>query len=492
MGVTFAAGNVLYLLPVGVVVLSALLLVLLDVLWAGKANRRLAVLGGIAVAIAGIAQLVYFPRIPSQVLGGALRFDGFAAIVAITVLAVLLLTLIVSPEHVARMGLRGGEYYALLFLSASGMMLLPAARGLVSIIICIELLSIPLYVLAGYNRRLAFSREAGFKYFLLGAFASAFMIYGVAFIWGTTGTLSLGAIAESLPPSGNQALMLLGLGLLLVGFAFKTALAPFHAWVPDVYEGSPTPVTAFMAAAVKVAVFAVFLRVLMEGLMPLAEFWRLALYILAIITMCLGNLLALHQMSLKRLLAYSSITHAGYLVLGLIAANAEAVSAILFYLIAYSAAVVGSLALVAAWATRRTDDVYLSDLRGLAERQPLAALALTLFMLSLIGFPITAGFIGKVLLFYAAYKAGYIALLVIAIVNTMVSVYYYLRVVQAMYLISREQPEEEGAEDTAKTAAPVSTVAWPYLTVALVSAVAVIVLGLLPRSLLVWLSTFSF
>ena len=247
-----------------------------------------------------------------------------------------------------------------------------------------------------------------------------------------------------------------------------------------------------MAAAVKVAVFAVFLRVLMEGLMPLAEFWRLALYILAIITMCLGNLLALHQMSLKRLLAYSSITHAGYLVLGLIAANAEAVSAILFYLIAYSAAVVGSLALVAAWATRRTDDVYLSDLRGLAERQPLAALALTLFMLSLIGFPITAGFIGKVLLFYAAYKAGYIALLVIAIVNTMVSVYYYLRVVQAMYLISREQPEEEGAEDTAKTAAPVSTVAWPYLTVALVSAVAVIVLGLLPRSLLVWLSTFSF
>ena len=491
MGVSFAAGNILCLLPVGVIVLAALLLVLLEVLWAGRANWRLAGFGGLAVVVAGIAQLVYFPLLPSPVLGGALRFDGFAAIVALTVLAVLFLTLIVSPAHVARMGLRGGEYYALLFLSASGMMLLPAARGLVSIIICIELLSLPLYVLAGYNRRLAFSREAGFKYFLLGAFASAFMIYGAAFIWGTTGTLSLGVIAESLPSAGNRALLLLGLGLLLVGFAFKAALAPFHAWVPDVYEGSPTPVTGFMAAAVKVAVFAVFLRVLMEGLMPLAEFWRLALYVLAIITMCLGNLLALHQMSLKRLLAYSAITHAGYLVLGLIAANAEAVSAVLFYLIAYSAAVIGSLALVAAWATRCTDDVYISDLRGMAERQPLAALALTFFMLSLIGFPITAGFVGKVLLFYAAYKAGYIALLIIAIINTMVSVYYYLRVVQAMYFLPREQPED-AAEGGLKAAAPVSVVAWPYLTVALISAVAIIVLGLVPRSLLVWLSMCSF
>ncbi|MCD6283206.1 NADH-quinone oxidoreductase subunit N [bacterium] len=490
MGVSFAAGNILSLLPVGVIVLAALLLVLLEVLWAGRANRRLAGFGGLAVVVAGIAQLVYFPLLPSPVLGGALRFDGFAAIVALTVLAVLFLTLIVSPAHMARMGLRGGEYYALLFLSASGMMLLPAARGLVSIIICIELLSLPLYVLAGYNRRLAFSREAGFKYFLLGAFASAFMIYA-AFIWGTTGTLSLGVIAESLPSAGNRALLLLGLGLLLVGFAFKAALAPFHAWVPDVYEGSPTPVTGFMAAAVKVAVFAVFLRVLMEGLMPLAEFWRLALYVLAIITMCLGNLLALHQMSLKRLLAYSAITHAGYLVLGLIAANAEAVSAVLFYLIAYSAAVIGSLALVAAWATRRTDDVYISDLRGMAERQPLAALALTFFMLSLIGFPITAGFVGKVLLFYAAYKAGYIALLIIAIINTMVSVYYYLRVVQAMYFLPREQPED-AAEGGLKAAAPVSVVAWPYLTVALISAVAIVVLGLVPRSLLVWLSMCSF
>jgi NADH-quinone oxidoreductase subunit N len=242
---------------------------------------------------------------------------------------------------------------------------------------------------------------------------------------------------------------------------------------------------------VKLAVFAVFLRVLMEGMMPLAEYWRLGLYVLAVITMCLGNLLALHQMSLKRLLAYSSITHAGYLVLGLIAANAEAISAVLFYLLAYGAAIIGSLALVAAWAARGTDDVYMSDLRGAAERQPMAALALTLFMLSLIGFPITAGFIGKVLLFYAAYKAGYIALLTIAIINTMVSVYYYLRVVQAMYVLPREEPEKIG-EGTAKVTAKVSPVAWPYLTVALASAVVVLLLGLVPRSLLAWLSMCSF
>jgi NADH-quinone oxidoreductase subunit N len=473
-----------------VVALGALLLVLLDVLWRGRANRRLAVLGVVAVIVAGVAQLIYFPRMPSQVLGGALEFDGFAAIVAFSVLAILLLVLALSPAHVSRMDLRGGEYYALLFLSAVGMMLLPAARGLVSIIICIELVSLPLYVLAGYNRRLAFSREAGFKYFLLGAFASAFMIYGAAFIWGTTGTLWLSGIAQSLPSPENRALLLLGLGLLLVGFAFKTALAPFHAWVPDVYEGSPTPVTAFMAAGVKLAVFAVFLRVLMEGVMPLEEFWRPALYVLAVITMCLGNLLALHQMSLKRLLAYSSITHAGYLVLGLMAANAEAISAVLFYLLAYGAAVIGSLALVAAWAAKNADDVYLSDLRGAGERHPLAALALTLFMLSLIGFPITAGFIGKLLLFYAAYKAGYIALLIIAIINTMVSVYYYLRVVQAMYVLPREEPAGTAAPE--ESAVAVTPVAWPYLTVALISAAAVLLLGLVPRSLLVWLSMYRF
>ncbi len=484
MAVSISIGKLAYLLPVGVVILTALVLILLDVLFAGRANQRLAVVGVFAIVVAGILQMLYLPATPVTLLGGALQVDGFGGIVGLTVLAILGLTLVFSPAYAEKMHLQGREYYPLLFISATGMMLLPMARELLSIIVCIELLSLPLYVLAGYNRRLEPSREAGFKYFLLGAFASAFMIYGAAFIYGATGTLWLPAISESLLLAGSRTFVLTGMGLLLVGFAFKTALAPFHAWVPDVYEGSPSPVTGFMATGVKLAVFAVLLRVLMEGFMPLSDYWRLALYVLAVVTMCLGNLLALHQMSLKRLLAYSSITHAGYLVLGLIAANNEAITAMLFYLIAYGVAVIGALALISAWASREQDDVYVSDLRGMAERQPMAALILTLFMLSLIGFPVTAGFIGKVVLFYAAYKAGYVGLLVIAIINSMVSVYYYLRVVQAMYML----PTPRGVEAGVTSARPPGAVAWPYMLVGAVGAILVIVLGVVPLSLLAWLN----
>ena len=310
------------------------------------------------------------------------------------------------------------------------------------------------------------------------------MIYGAAFIYGTTGTLWLRSIAEALPFPENRLLLLLGLGLLLVGFAFKAAIAPFQWWVPDVYEGSPSPVTGFMAAGVKLAIFAVFLRLLIDGFLPLADDWRIALSVLAVAGMILGNLLALHQMSLKRLLAYSSITHAGYLVLGLIAASPEAVSATLFYLIAYAATIIGVLALISGWAREGQDDVYLNDLRGMAVSQPLAALLVTIFMLSLIGFPLTAGFIGKLMLFYAAYKAGFIALLIIAVINTMVSVYYYLRVIQAMYLVPGE---EKGS-----TAPRLTVLAPVYTLVGGVAVLVVLLLGIVPRWLLALLSFYRF
>ncbi len=480
---TVNLGNLLALLPIWILVVATLLLILLDVL-APRANRLQAYLGLVSVLASAVALVALFPDKPLRLVGGALLYDGFGATVGITVLTVLALTLILSPDYMGKMKLRGLEYYPLLFISSIGMMLLPLCRDLLSIIVSIELLSIPLYVLAGYNRRLDASKEAGFKYFILGAFASAFMIYGAAFIYGTTGTLWLRSIAEALPFPENRLLLLLGLGLLLVGFAFKAAIAPFQWWVPDVYEGSPSPVTGFMAAGVKLAIFAVFLRLLIDGFLPLADDWRIALSVLAVAGMILGNLLALHQMSLKRLLAYSSITHAGYLVLGLIAASPEAVSATLFYLIAYAATIIGVLALISGWAREGQDDVYLNDLRGMAVSQPLAALLVTIFMLSLIGFPLTAGFIGKLMLFYAAYKAGFIALLIIAVINTMVSVYYYLRVIQAMYLVPGE---EKGS-----TAPRLTVLAPVYTLVGGVAVLVVLLLGIVPRWLLALLSFYRF
>jgi NADH-quinone oxidoreductase subunit N len=481
---TVNLGNLLALLPIWILIIAALLLILLDVV-APRANRLQAGFGLASVAAAALALILLFPFKPVRLVSGALLYDGFGATVGVAVLLVLALTLVFSPHYMQKMGLRGLEYYPLLFISSVGMMLLPLCRDLLSIIVSIELLSIPLYVLAGYNRRLETSKEAGFKYFILGAFASAFMIYGAAFIYGTTGTLWLSSISEALPFPENRLLLLLGLGLLLVGFAFKAAIAPFQWWVPDVYEGSPSPVTGFMAAGVKLAIFAVFLRLLIDGFMPLANDWRIALSVLAVTGMILGNLLALHQMSLKRLLAYSSITHAGYLVLGLVAANREAVSATLFYLIAYAATIVGVMALISGWAREDQDDVYMSDLRGMAASQPLAALLVTIFMLSLIGFPLTAGFIGKLMLFYAVYKAGFIALLVIAVINTMVSVYYYLRVIQAMYLVADEERAADGARQPVALA-PV------YALVGGVSVLIVLFLGIVPRWLLTLLNFYRF
>ncbi len=469
-------GALLPLLPALLITLGAVALVLADALIRKRGETALASIALSAIGAAFIAQVLVFPRESASAFNGALETDGYSALVSLVVLAVLALTVVLAPSYFAKMRAGGREHYALLLISALGMMLLPCARELVSLIVCVELVSIPLYVLAGYNRALESSGEAAFKYFIPGAFASAFIIYGAAFLYGNTGTLYLQPIGETLLLAENKALLLIGLALLLAGFAFKVALVPFHAWLPDVYQGSPSPVTGFMAAGVKIAVFAALLRLLAVGFQPVSEHWRAGIFVLAVLTMCLGNLLALHQLSLKRMLAYSSIAHAGYLAVGLVAANREAQLAMLFYLIAYAAATVGAFALISAWADGKRDDIYLGEMRGLSERQPLAALAMLLFLLSLIGFPLTAGFIGKLMLFSAAYAAGYIALLVVAVLNSIVSVYYYLRVAQAMFML----PAESGGAKSR----PAGIAGAPYLWVAVICAVAVLALGIAPRALL--------
>jgi NADH-quinone oxidoreductase subunit N len=469
-------GALLPALPAGLILLGAVKLVLADCVLKKRGDTMMAGIALFFTAAAFVAQALVFPHTPQQAFSGALSFDGFGALISQAVLIVLALTVLMSPRYFARMRAEGREHYALLFISALGMMLLPAARELVSLIVCIELISIPLYVLAGFNRDLEYSREAALKYFLLGAFATAFMAYGAAFLYGATGTLHLQGMGDAILTGENDGTAMLVFGLLLIGFAFKVALVPFHAWVPDVYQGSPSPITGFMAAGVKLALFAALIRLLGESFLLVQLQWRAPVYVLCILTMTLGNLLALHQQSLKRLLAYSSIAHAGYITIALLMPYRDAQAAVLFYLIAYGAAVVGAFALISGWAGEGRDDVFLDELGGMAQKQPLAAFCMLVFLLSLIGVPLTAGFLGKLMIFTSAYQAGYVPLLLLAIANSIISVYYYLRVAQAMYILP-QPAESRGVRPAVATGAV-------FLVVAGICAVAVIWLGTAPGFLL--------
>jgi len=487
-------GQLTPILPVGVVLATALVLVLIDAFGYGRRGTTIAGVGMVGVALSAIALVASFPVHSVSAFGGALRYDGFSALVGFAVLLLLFLTLLMSPPFLRRMRMRGYEYYPLLLLSASGMMLLPMMRELISVVVGIELVSIPLYILAGYNRRSEESKEAALKYFLLGAFASAILLYGAAFIYGSTGSLWLMGIANAIPMLSDRWMLLLGLGLFLVGFGFKVALFPFHVWVPDVYEGSPSTVVAFMSGAVKLALFAVLIKVLLGGFADLDAFWKVLFIWLSAATMLGGNLLALHQMSLKRLLAYSTIAHSGYLALGVVAATPQATSAMLFYLLAYAAAAIGAFAIIAALVGPHRDDVDMDDVRGIARTQPGVAFLVTVMMLSLAGIPPTAGFLAKFYLFWEVYQAGYIGLVIFAIVNSMISVYYYLRVIMAMYLLpapGEEVPSSPGSDEAAVgTARVLPAVAWHQYLVGVVSVLIILAMGVVPGLLLYLLNTY--
>jgi len=330
-----------------------------------------------------------------------------------------------------------------------GMLGLVSALELVAVFVALEIMSVAVYALAGFHRDRAESQEAAVKYFITGAFSSAFFLYGVALLYGLTGSTSLSLIARGLrmgvvapaaavagvtSVGAATALALVGVGLLLVGFGFKIASVPFHMWAPDAYEGAPTTVTALMAAGVKAAAFGAFLRVFVQALPSLAAHWQPAVAVLAIVTMIVGNLGALAQSNLKRMLAYSSVAHAGYLMTALVAAPGLGTEAILFYLVTYAAVNLGGFGAFAALTRGGREPVTLTDMAGLSERRPLLAAALTVFLVSLTGVPISGGFVGKFYLFSAAVSAGYAHLAIIGMLMSVVSAYYYLRVVVAMYM----------------------------------------------------------
>jgi NADH-quinone oxidoreductase subunit N len=329
-----------------------------------------------------------------------------------------------------------GEYYALLLFSVVGMLGLVSSVELVSIFVALEIMSIALYGMAGMDRRRVESQEAALKYFVTGAFASAFFLYGIALLYGVSGSTSLDKVARvvSVLSPASSTLAVLGAAMLLVGFGFKVASVPFHMWVPDVYEGAPTTATAFMSAGVKAAAFGALLRVFDSALPALASQWQPLVAVLAIVTMIVGNLAALAQSNLKRMLAYSSIAHSGYLLTALVAAPVLAGEAVLFYLVAYAAVNLGAFGTIAALARDGREPLSLRDVAGLSERRPALAAALTVFLVSLTGIPVTAGFIGKFYLFNAAVAAGWVVLALVGVIMSVVSAYYYLRVVVAMYM----------------------------------------------------------
>ena len=400
--------------------------------WIGTVLAMVAaVFLGLAIYAAG-ATFAGGASITFDIDNPMLRLDGFAAYATALIGVASFLVCWLSIAYLAELRINHGEYYALLLLSTAGMFLLVGSIDLLALFLGLELMSIPLYVLAGFDRRNLRSNESSFKYFLVGSFASAILLYGIALIYGVTGALDFESIRNGFPP-GNP-LGTIGLALVIVGFAFKVASAPFHQWAPDVYEGAPTSVTAYMAITVKVAAFMALLRLLTQAFGPVAAGLTDLFWVLAAATIVIGNVMAVIQNNLKRLLAYSSIAHAGYILIGFATGSIESYGAVLFYLLVYVFTNLGAFAVLVALSEAGHDCDSFDDLAGLARQRPGLAALLTIFALSLAGIPGTAGFVAKFVLFKAAVASGETVLAIIGVLGSVVSVYYYLRLPVVMYM----------------------------------------------------------
>mgnify|MGYP005839341707 CR=1 FL=1 len=454
---------------------TGMLVMIVDGLWRRLSKRLLGWLALVGLAVA-LAWVLAQGTVVQPALGGALASDGLSAGFSVVLLAAAFLSVLLAMDYLRREGLEHAEYYVLVLLATAGALAMAAAADLVAVFIGLEVLSISLYLLSGFARGDPASREAGLKYLLLGAFASAFLLYGIALLYGATGTTRLAEMGAHLRRTGPAAdpLLWIGVGLVTVGLGFKLALVPFHTWAPDVYQGAPTSVTAYMSVASKAAAFAALVRLLTVALGPAQPLTSTVLAVLAVLTMTVGNVLALVQEDVKRLLAYSSIAQAGYILVAMVASSDLGASAVLFYLLGYAFTNLGAFAVVTAWQRRGDSGVPLADLAGLGFRRPWPAAALALCLLSLTGIPLTAGFVGKLYLFGAAVQAGWVWLAVVAVLNSVVSAFYYLHVVVVMYM--REPARPSAAERPAWT-----------LSLALGLCVAgVLALGLLPGPVLEW------
>ena len=429
----------------------------------------LAVTLGFTLSQIGVEQTGFF---------GMVALDGFSTFINALLLVSGLLGVALAYGYIRRTGIERGEYYTLLLFSVTGMMLMAQAADLIIVFLALELLSIPLYVLAAFARPMTESEEAGLKYFLLGAFSAGFVVYGIALVFGATGSTNLAAIVAYASNGTPSLLLTIGAALILVGFGFKVAAVPFHMWTPDVYQGAPTAVTAFMASGAKIAGFAALLRVFATAFPSIAVDMTDVLWALAALTMIVGNLIAISQTDIKRMLAYSSIAHAGYILMAFVpygnaGVRADSVAAGLFYLVAYAVTNFGAWGVVIALEKSEGRGLAIADYAGLAKRHPALAAAMTVFLLSLIGLPPTIGLVGKFYLFRAVIAGGFYGLAVIGVLTSLVSAYYYLRVVVTMYMKDGEPTIER------ETWLGLTTGAMAVLTVGM---------SLVPQYLFAWAS----
>lgn len=432
------------LLPMLVLAATAAIVMVLDLLPPRERKDHL----GFVSALGVVLTLVMTYWMTFAIGGGELRgfrgmvvLDPFALFFNIVIGYATGLVILLSMDYIRRAGQEAGEFYILVLLSSLGMMLMASAGDLIIVFLGLETMSIALYVLTGFFRHRLEAGEASLKYFLMGAFASAFFLYGIALIFGATGSTNLDRIANAVAAgAGRDPMLAIGFGLLLVGFGFKISAVPFHMWAPDAYEGAPTSITAFIATGSKAAAFASLLRVLLTALRGAPLDWPMLMWGMAAITMTVGNVVALAQQNLKRMLAYSSIAHVGYMLVGVVAGGSLGNGAVLFYLLVYTFTTAGAFGAILLLERNGREAVQLADYGGLATRHPVLAVALSIFLLSLIGIPPTAGFVGKFYLFGAAVKSGYVWLAVIGVLNSAVAAYYYLRLIVFMYM-----REPEGA-----------------------------------------------
>jgi len=476
-----SANDLLAVLPFLVVTVGGIALLLIDLALSSEQKSVVAWLSIGTLVVAGLVALLQMNMRPFDAFYGMVRADGYAFFLDALLAAIGALAVLLALRYNEARGIMRGEFYALLLFSIGGMMLAGHATNLLTVFVAIELLSIPLYVLCGIARPRLESEESAMKYFLMGAFASGFLVYGIALVYGAAGTISLTELSAMLSAAGarayDPALLFAGVALILTGLGFKVAAAPFHMWTPDVYEGAPTTVTALMATATKVAGFAAMLRVLLFGFQPLLPEWQPAVAGLAALTMIVGNVAALVQSNVKRMLAYSSIAHAGYVLVGIAAGGdlstgSGGASAVLFYLAAYAFTTLAAFAVMTAVGSGTEENQTFDAYVGLGRRKPLLGLVMAVAMFSLIGIPPTAGFVGKYLLFGAAVASGLTWLAVIGVLTSVISSYFYLRLVMTMFM---REPQAGGE--------PIHASA-PRSLAAAISIAAVFVLGLLPAPLL--------
>jgi NADH-quinone oxidoreductase subunit N len=463
------AADYIRILPEIVLSLVGMLIMVLDPLMdEHKSQKTLGVIG-LGGAVAALLSTYFMAQSPGLAFWNMVRVDGFSVFFHVLVITIGIVLILTSYEYMAVQKIRAGEYYALILFGLVGMCLMSSAVELVLIFIALEISSISTYILAGFRRRSATSSESSLKYFLLGSFATAFFLYGVAMMFGATGSTNIDEISAALNSANVPLLAYVAVALMFVGLGFKVAAAPFHVWTPDVYEGAPAPVVGFMSTAPKAAAFAVLLRVLLEINAP-GRYWLI--WISAAISMTLGNVAALVQNNVKRLLAYSSIAHAGYILMAFAARPELGAPAVMFYTASYAAMNVGAFAVVSHFANAGERYVTLSDYAGLGRKSPILAGALGVFLISLIGIPITGGFFAKFYVFSAALQSGLVWLTIVGVVNSALGAYYYLKLIVVMYM---REPQED---------VPLLPVSFPLGAAIAITLAATIYLGVVPDRVL--------